>query len=149
MKRIFDEAREAWRADFLARARTLVAGCTSATEAAQALNRDLFNHLNVHYHTGRRAPNQGASESLALGKASCSGLSILLVYACRAVGIPARAVPVEAETWQKGFMPYGTPCSQMFDPATQKLEILRCEIETLRKQLDALTAEREEHRDSA
>ena len=89
---VFDEPREAWRADFLARARTLVAGCRTATEAAQALNRGLFNNLNVHYHTGRRAPNQGASESLALGKASCSGLSILFVYACRAVGIPARAV---------------------------------------------------------
>jgi serine O-acetyltransferase len=65
------------------------------------------------------------------------------------VGIPARPVPVEAETWQKGFMPYGTPCSQMFDPATQKVEILRCELETLRKQLDALVSEREEQRDSA
>lgn len=89
---VFDEPRESWRADFLARARPLVAGCTTASEAAQALNRELFKAIKVHYHTGRRAPNQGASESLALGKASCSGLSILLVYACRAVGIPARAV---------------------------------------------------------
>ena len=65
------------------------------------------------------------------------------------VGIPARPVLVEATRYQREFMPYGTPCSQMFDPATQKLEILRCELETLRKQLDALMAEREDQRDSA
>ncbi|QIG79475.1 serine O-acetyltransferase EpsC [Stakelama tenebrarum] len=70
------------------------------------------------------------------------------------VGIPARPTLVEAETWQKEFVPYGTPCSEMFDPATQKLEIMRCEVETLRKRLDALMAEREGqseegHRDRA
>ncbi len=56
------------------------------------------------------------------------------------VGIPARAVVVDAEAYAKPFMPYGTPCSQRFDPETQKLEILRCELETLRKRLDELTA---------
>jgi serine O-acetyltransferase len=68
------------------------------------------------------------------------------------VGIPARPMLMEAESYQRDFMPYGTPCSQMFDPATQKLEILRCELETLRKQLDALMVEREareEQRDTA
>lgn len=69
------------------------------------------------------------------------------------VGIPARPVLMEAGSYQRDFMPYGTPCSQMFDPATQKLEILRCELETLRKQLDALMAERPtedgDQRDSA
>ena len=68
------------------------------------------------------------------------------------VGIPARPVLVEAETWQREWMPYGTPCSQMFDPATQKLEIMRCELEAMRKRLDAVLAERRpegEQRDSA
>jgi serine O-acetyltransferase len=59
------------------------------------------------------------------------------------VGIPARPVLVEAAAYQRDFLPYGTPCSQMYDPQTQKLEILRCELETLRKQLDAVIAERE------
>ena len=54
------------------------------------------------------------------------------------VGIPARSTLVEAGTWQKDFVPYGTPCSELFDPATQKLEIMRCELETLRKRLDAM-----------
>jgi serine O-acetyltransferase len=59
------------------------------------------------------------------------------------VGIPARSTLLNAETWQKDFVPYGTPCSEIFDPATQKFEIMRCELETLRKRLDAMIAERE------
>lgn len=69
------------------------------------------------------------------------------------VGIPARPTLVEATTYQRGFVPYGTPCSEIFDPSTQKLELMRCELETLRKRLDAMVAERdarrEEQRDSA
>lgn len=48
------------------------------------------------------------------------------------VGIPARSTLVEA---QSGFLPYGTPCSERYDPATQQLEVLKCEIETLRAKL--------------
>ena len=40
-------------------------------------------------------------------------------------------------------MPYGTPCSERFDPATQQLEILKCEVEQLQKRLAALAEERE------
>ncbi len=56
------------------------------------------------------------------------------------VGIPARSTLVEANS---GFVPYGTPCSDRFDPATQQLEILKCEIETLRARLSALIEERD------
>ena len=63
------------------------------------------------------------------------------------VGIPAKPVLVEATDYAKPFMPYGTPCSQKYDPETQKLELLRCEMDTLRARLDALTAE--EQRKSA
>jgi serine O-acetyltransferase len=51
------------------------------------------------------------------------------------VGIPARATLVEASEYQQSFLPYGTPCSERFDPATQQLEILKCEVETLRAKL--------------
>ncbi len=57
------------------------------------------------------------------------------------VGIPARPVPVEASERAREFIPYGTPCAQKFDPETQKLELLRCEMEALRARLDALTSE--------
>jgi hypothetical protein len=89
---VFDEPRDPWRAEMLGIASELVKGATNATAAVQALNRGLFNRLQVHYNTGRKRPNQSMKESKALGKATCTGLSILLVEACRAVGIPARAV---------------------------------------------------------
>jgi serine O-acetyltransferase len=59
------------------------------------------------------------------------------------VGIPARPTLVDAAEYQKAFVPYGTPCSERFDPATQQLEILKCEMEQMQKRLAALTAERE------
>jgi len=89
---VFDEPRDAWRADFLLRSRAIVKDAKSASDAAQALNRQLFNLVKVHYNTGRKRPNQSPKESMESGKATCTGLSILLVDACRSVGIPARAV---------------------------------------------------------
>ena len=59
------------------------------------------------------------------------------------VGIPARPMLVDAREYQKGFVPYGTPCSERFDPQTQQLEILRCELETLRGRIGQLIDERE------
>jgi serine O-acetyltransferase len=56
------------------------------------------------------------------------------------VGIPARSQLIEAKS---GFLPYGTPCSERFDPATQQLEILKCEMETLRAKLATLMEERD------
>jgi pimeloyl-ACP methyl ester carboxylesterase len=70
----------------------LVAGSKTPIEAAQILNAKLFPLLNVRYSTERAKPDQSPLESIASGKASCSGLSIVLVDACRAVGIPARVV---------------------------------------------------------
>lgn len=58
------------------------------------------------------------------------------------VGIPARPTLIDAGDY-KSFMPYGTPCSERFDPATQQLEILKCEVETLRGKLSKLIEERE------
>ena len=58
------------------------------------------------------------------------------------LGIPAKPTPVEVRPETQSFVPYGTPCSERFDPATQKLEILQCEIETLQKRLAQLLEER-------
>ena len=58
------------------------------------------------------------------------------------VGIPARPTMIEGGAApEPRFVPYGTPCSEMFDPATQKVEILRCELEAMKKRLDSLIAE--------
>jgi serine O-acetyltransferase len=56
-------------------------------------------------------------------------------------GIPARPTLVGAEQYAS-FVPYGTPCGE-FDPATQKLEILQCEIEQMRKRIASLLEERD------
>jgi serine O-acetyltransferase len=65
------------------------------------------------------------------------------------VGIPARATMVEGGKVEPAFLAYGTPCSQQFDPQTQKVELLRCELETMRKRLDALLADNEVLRNRA
>ncbi len=59
------------------------------------------------------------------------------------VGIPARATMVEGGKQPAQFLAYGTPCTDAFDPQTQKVELLRCELETMRKRLDALLADQD------
>jgi serine O-acetyltransferase len=61
------------------------------------------------------------------------------------IGIPARSTLVEAQQSSREFLPYGTPCSEIYDPATQRLEILKCEVEMLRKRLEELSAEQGRH----
>jgi hypothetical protein len=85
-----DETREDWRSFFYPKCKELVKGAKTTTEAAQAINKGIFNLIKVHYNTGRKAPNQSPSESIKLGMATCTGLSIILVDACRSVGVPAR-----------------------------------------------------------
>lgn len=87
---VLDEARERWRPTLHATARDIVKNASSAAEAAHSLNRELFTRVEVKYSTARAKPNQSALESMESGLASCTGLSILLVNACRSVGIPAR-----------------------------------------------------------
>lgn len=99
---VFDESRDPWRAEFLERARTIVKSAKTASDAAQELNRQWFNLIKVHYNTGRKRPNQSYKESRELGKATCTGLSIILVEACRAVGIPARSVGTPMWTNERG-----------------------------------------------
>ena len=89
-----DELRDPWRADFYRLASEIVHGCTNATGAAQALNRELFGKIKVHYNLTRKRNNQSPAESIEQGKATCTGLAIILVDACRAVGVPARIVGV-------------------------------------------------------
>jgi serine O-acetyltransferase len=59
------------------------------------------------------------------------------------VGIPARSTLVEVKPQDPVFTPYGTPCSERFDPKTQSLELLQCEIETLQKKVAELMAARD------
>jgi hypothetical protein len=87
-----DEARDAWRREFYDLCMPLIKDCKTPSEAAELLNRAVFPKLKVGYSTQRKKPNQSPRESLASGKASCTGLSIILSDACRSVAIPARLV---------------------------------------------------------
>jgi poly(3-hydroxybutyrate) depolymerase/transglutaminase-like putative cysteine protease len=97
-----DESRDEWRTRFFPLAAELVRDCKTATEAAQVLNRDLFNRLNVHYNLKRKRNNQSPAESIEQSAATCTGLSIILVDACRAVGVPARIVGVPQWAQKEG-----------------------------------------------
>ncbi|HZL38055.1 MAG TPA: transglutaminase-like domain-containing protein [Tepidisphaeraceae bacterium] len=98
-----NERRDDWRGDFIQRFGPLVKDCKTAGEAAQALNREIFKQLNVSYHaTKRLKPDQSPYESINLHYASCSGLSILLADACRAVGVPARVTGTPLWTDKSG-----------------------------------------------
>jgi poly(3-hydroxybutyrate) depolymerase len=87
-----DEKRDPWRKEFFELCLPIVKDCKTPSEAAQKLNRELFPKLKLGYSTQRRAANQSPKESIEQGKASCTGLSIVLVDACRSVGVPARVV---------------------------------------------------------
>jgi hypothetical protein len=87
-----DERRDEWRKEFYDLCLPLVKDCKTPSEAAQKLNTELFPLLKLKYSTERKAPNQSPRESIDQGKASCTGLSIVLADACRSVCVPARLV---------------------------------------------------------
>lgn len=59
------------------------------------------------------------------------------------VGIPARPTLIDAAEYARDFVPYGTPCSETFDPQTQKLELLQCQLVEMQKRIATLMAERD------
>lgn len=87
-----NEKRDDWRKDFFERFAPLIKEAKSPYQAAVILNQKVFPTLKVKYSTGRKKADQSPSESIESGLASCSGLSIILIDACRAVGVPARFV---------------------------------------------------------
>ena len=87
-----NERRDTWRKDFNERFAPLTDGATSPALAAARINQKLFPLIKVKYSTQRPKADQSPYESMKSGTASCTGLSILLIDACRAVGIPARFV---------------------------------------------------------
>lgn len=87
-----NERRDAWRDKLRELCLPMVAGARTAGEAAAKLNNALWGATGVHYSTKRKKPDQSPLETLEDKLASCSGLSILLIDACRAVGVPARFV---------------------------------------------------------
>ncbi len=84
------ESRDNWRKRLYEICRPLVKNAKTSSEACRILNEQIFTLLNVKYSTKRRVADQGPLETIETGIATCTGLSILLVDACRSVGVPAR-----------------------------------------------------------
>lgn len=97
-----NERRDAWREEFYKKFKPLVAGAKTPGEAATLLNRKVFPLVKVKYSTKRRRADQSPQESIRTGLASCTGLSVLLIDACRAVGVPARFVGTPLWTNKSG-----------------------------------------------
>ena len=89
---VVDEVRDSWRKELYGIFAPEVEGCTTMYDAVCAVNANIPRLTGVDYNTLREKTNQSPSESMRQGMASCTGLSILLVDAYRAVGIPARFV---------------------------------------------------------
>ena len=85
---------------------------TNAYDAAVALDRKMWDIIDVHYNVGRDRARQSPRHSMRLHMASCTGISIILIDTCRALGIPARLVgcnwtPIAGnhswvEVWSRG-----------------------------------------------
>lgn len=85
-----NETREGWRKEFFERFGKYVQSCQTIFEAIDSVNRNIRDEVLVDYNTKREKPDQSPSESMRQHMASCTGLSILLTDAFRAVGIPSR-----------------------------------------------------------
>jgi poly(3-hydroxybutyrate) depolymerase len=85
-----DERRDEWRAKLYEQFQPLVADAKTPGEAAVILNQKIFDQTGVKFSRKRAKANQSSTETIESGLASCTGLSILLIDACRAVGVPAR-----------------------------------------------------------
>ncbi|MDZ4753596.1 MAG: transglutaminase-like domain-containing protein [Phycisphaerae bacterium] len=140
-----NERRDDWRGDFASRFQTAAWKHSDLMHATRWLNDNLNDALDVHYHASkRRKPDQSPYESMELGWASCTGLSILLVDACRSVGIPARCVGCPAwkvvqgnHTWVEVFGSDGAGSWRWFnigdtgsDPRGENWVNDRCRTET-------------------
>ena len=87
-----NEKRESWRKDFYYRFSGIMRNSASSYQAAASLNNKMFEMVGVKYSTKRSKADQAPYESMEPGLASCTGLSILLIDACRSIGVPARFV---------------------------------------------------------
>lgn len=95
--RISQEPLENWRPYFYEQLRPVVESCSTAYQAALAVNRWCGEKVKFKQTQPR---DQGPFETLASGYGRCEEMVIFFVDACRGVGIPAR------EAWT----PYWATC---------------------------------------
>jgi hypothetical protein len=87
-----NERRDDWRENFREKFSEVVKDAKTPSEATVLLNQQIYDMVGVIYSTDRPKADQSPYESIEAGMASCTGLSILLIDACRSAGVPARFV---------------------------------------------------------
>jgi len=98
-----DESFERWRPGFYNRFLTAALASPTIEEAVMRLNRDVFVGFQLPYEDKKiRHPLPGPLASIKKGTVSCVEASLLLVNACRSVGIPARMVFLPRYSWARG-----------------------------------------------
>ncbi len=96
------ETRDAWRKDFYERFAKYAEGQKSMTGAIFAIARKINKEVDVEYNTKRSKVDLSPMEAMAEHMATCTGLSIILTDAFRAVGIPSRLAGTAMWTNFKG-----------------------------------------------
>jgi hypothetical protein len=84
------ETRDPWRKDFFERFAKYVDDKENIVDAIFAIARPINKEVNVGYNTNRSIVDSSPKEAMAENMATCTGLSIILTDAFRAVGIPSR-----------------------------------------------------------
>ncbi|CAL5223901.1 g6497 [Coccomyxa viridis] len=87
---IVDERRDNWRPLFQEHFSPLISDAAAISEAALTLNREIWQFWNITFKANQTPNIMSPFQVIDAGYASCTGLSIFLVNALRAVGIPAR-----------------------------------------------------------
>ena len=107
------EPRQSMRTEFRQKYLALVEKTKSPGEATLLINQALFRDYKVRYDVRRQRTDQSSPETISQGMATCTGLSIMLVDALRAVGVPSRLAGIYSwpgrggnhtwvEVWDKG-----------------------------------------------
>ncbi|WP_372651977.1 transglutaminase family protein [Draconibacterium sp.] len=96
------EDRDAWRKDFYERFASYAENSDNMVEAIMSIARNIKDEVDVEYNTNRSKVDISPLQAMKEHMATCTGLSILLTDAYRAVGIPSRLAGTAMWTNYKG-----------------------------------------------
>lgn len=91
---VVTETRDSWRKPLRELLDPKLEDCQGIEEACTAVGSHIKELTGVKYSTKREKACQSPAESMRQGMASCTGLSVLMVDALRAAGVPARLVAI-------------------------------------------------------